>query len=169
MTLALNLTVTGLRETINQLSMLPAAVGEAIYQMVQRQVLLLQAHVVRDKLSGQVLNVRSGALRRSIQARVEKLGELVVRGFVYSAGDVKYAGIHEFGGKTAPHDIYPTHGQALRFAMGGETVFAKVVHHPGSQMPERSYLRSGLYDRASDIEEDARQTVAKALERVMTR
>jgi hypothetical protein len=30
-------------------------------------------------------------------------------------------------------------------------VFAKHVHHPGSQMPERSFLRSSLNDMAEEI------------------
>lgn len=34
---------------------------------------------------------------------------------------------------TAPHDIYPKTARALRFTVGGRTVYAKHVHHPGTQ------------------------------------
>jgi hypothetical protein len=33
---------------------------------------------------------------------------------------------------TRPHDIRPRNKKALRFKVGGRTVFAKVVHHPGN-------------------------------------
>ena len=33
---------------------------------------------------------------------------------------------------TGPHDIFPVNKQSLAFKVGGKTVFAKKVHHPGS-------------------------------------
>ncbi len=33
---------------------------------------------------------------------------------------------------TAPHDIAPRNGKRLRFMVGGDTVFARKVHHPGT-------------------------------------
>lgn len=33
---------------------------------------------------------------------------------------------------TGPHDIYPKFKKALKFDVKGKTMFAKVVHHPGS-------------------------------------
>ena len=34
---------------------------------------------------------------------------------------------------TRPHDIFPINANALKFTINGETVFAKKVHHPGTQ------------------------------------
>ena len=34
---------------------------------------------------------------------------------------------------TRPHDIKPRNGSVLAFKVGGRTVFAKVVHHPGTK------------------------------------
>ncbi|MEU4584873.1 hypothetical protein AB0F92_22700 [Kitasatospora aureofaciens] len=34
---------------------------------------------------------------------------------------------------TRPHIIRPRRAKALRFEIGGRTVFAKVVHHPGTR------------------------------------
>ena len=52
-------------------------------------------------------------------------------GFV-KAGDatVKYARFVESG--TPPHDIRPKNGEALRFTVNGETLYRRVVHHPGT-------------------------------------
>ena len=106
---------------------------------------------VRDeKLSGQVLNARSGDLRASIvsEASVDGNGVVVSVG---SAGDLKYAAIQEYGGKTAAHEILPVKANALAFIAGGALHFAKRVAHPGSVIPERSYLRSSLEEMTAEI------------------
>ena len=68
-------------------------------------------------------------------------------GQVYSRG-VAYAGIHEFGGLTQAHVIA---GSPLHFFMNGIEMFAMSVNHPGSRMPERSFLRSGVSDKLAEI------------------
>ena len=100
--------------------------------------------LAKKKLSGEVLNVRTGALRSSVSHEVAEDGDSVTVK-VFSSG-VSDAAIHEYGGVTKPHDIVPTKAKALHFIMGGKDVFAKIVHHPGSRMPERSYIRSSLAD-----------------------
>lgn len=132
------------------LGRIPAQVLDYVAAKIRALTLALQHHIVADKLQGQVLQHRSGALGRSIQEIIETLGQQII-GRVFSAGDVKYAAIHEFGGQTPPHDILPSKAQALAFMMGGEQVFAKIVHHPGSHIPERSFMRSGLFDMADEI------------------
>ena len=122
----------------------------------------LRAHVVQDKLSGQLLQVRTGALRDSIQAEVI-LGSDQVLARVFSSGDVKYAAIQEYGGRTPAHDIVPDKAKALAFLMGGETVFARIVHHPGSTIPEHAYLRSSLADMAGEIVGELKAAAIAAL------
>lgn len=132
-----------------RLGAMPEKVHGALVRKVTALRLQLEAKI-KGKLSGEVLNVRTGALRRSIFS--ETLDESTsVFGRAASSGDVKYAGIHEFGGKTPAHDIVPVKAQALAFMMGGKQVFAKTVHHPGSVMPERSFMRSSLGDMADEI------------------
>lgn len=50
--------------------------------------------------------------------------------------DLKYAAIHQFGGKTRAHEIRPRNKKALAF--GGRVV--KKVNHPGSNIPARPFL-----------------------------
>jgi phage gpG-like protein len=64
---------------------------------------------------------------------------------------VKYAAIQEYGGKTSAHEILPVKAQALAFVIGGVQRFARRVEHPGSLIPERSYLRSSLEDMKGEI------------------
>jgi phage gpG-like protein len=145
---------------------IPPQVIEAVAAKVRSLTLQLQSHIVADKLQGQVLNHRTGQLSRSIQSNTEVSGE-VATGRVFSAGDVKYAAIHEFGGRTAPHDIVPTKAQALAFMMGGNQVFAKIVHHPGSNIPQRSFMRSGLQDLAEEITAGIREAAVQGARKAM--
>lgn len=148
------------------LAEIPAQVIDAVAKKVRILTTNLQHHIVADKLQGQVLHHRSGALSRSIAQDVETDGS-VTTGRVFSSGDVKYAAIHEFGGKTRPHDIVPTKAQALAFMVGGQQVFAKIVHHPGSNIPERSFMRSGLFDMAEEIVAGIREAALAGAKQAM--
>lgn len=152
----------GQQDLIARLDRMPPAVHELLVRKIRVLALRLQAHIQRDKLSGQVLKVRTGALRRSIFQMVFESATRVI-GRVYSSGDVKYARIHELGGRTSPHIIRPRKAQALHFMMGGRGVFAKEVHHPGSLMPERSFMRSGLADMAAEINSGMKEAVISGL------
>ncbi len=112
----------------------------------------LQAKV-QQKLSGGVLNARSGALARSIVMTMDNSPTNVsVR--IAASADVKYAAIHEFGGTIPPHQIVPDKAKALAFIVGGKLAFAARVQIPAVTMPERSYMRSSLAEMADAIEDD---------------
>ena len=146
----LSVGLSGADEAATRLYALPAAVAAVLATKATALAEDLRRHVVDDKLSGQVLQTRSGTLKDSIAAEVVVDGDQVLAR-VYSSGDVKYAMIQEYGGRTGPHDILPVKAKALMFLVGGRQVFAKIVHHPGSDIPERSYLRSSLDDFAEII------------------
>lgn len=137
-------------KTLEALDSVPDAVVRAVGKKMRIITVDLQGYVVSQKLQGQVLNHRSGKLSRSIQQAVETEGTKVT-GDVFSAGDVKYAGIHEFGGVIPAHDIEAKNAKALAFMIDGKMVFAKRVHIPDVTMPERSYLRSSLADKKDEI------------------
>ena len=157
----LNVTLIGDRELIARLDAMPGKLQAALLQKVSYLALKLEAKV-KQKLSGDVLNVKSGDLRRSIDNKVDQSGTSVT-GKVYSSGDVKYAAIHEFGGQTKAHVIEAVNGKALAFMMGGKQVFFRRVNHPGSNIPERSFLRSSLTDMREEITEGLHQTVVETL------
>lgn len=132
-----------------RLTAMPAKVYGALVRKVTTLRLMLEAKI-KGKLSDDVLHVRSGNLRRSIFSETLEQATSVV-GRAASSGDVKYAAIQEFGGSTPAHDIVPVKAQALAFMMGGKQVFASIVHHPGSNIPARSYMRSSLGEMADQI------------------
>ena len=119
---------------------------------------------IQQKLSGEVLQIRSGALAASIISSVEDDGEDT--SVSISSMGVPYAAIQEFGGKTAAHDIIAVKGKALAFSVGGGDVFAKRVHHPGSTIPSRSYLVSSLTEIHGEIESGFKQAILGALGQV---
>ncbi len=153
----------------------PRIKGE-LNQSMARLVIALTRKVKQEKLSGQVLKNRTGTLRRSISPFISSAGENLT-GKVGT--NLEYAAIHEFGGVTKPHTILPKRGKALLFATGGEyqisafgqlniakytrkgklarrqaqgaVTFAKKVNHPGSVIPERSFLRTALNEMTPEI------------------
>ena len=141
--------VKGLQETSAQFDAYPAALQAALGAKTTELAAAL-TDLIKNKLSGAVLNMCSGALRDSIAASVTADAD-GVRASVGSEGDVKYAAIQEYGGKTSAHEILPVKGDVLAFVAGSGQHFARRVEHPGSLIPERSYLRSSLEDMKDEI------------------
>ena len=158
------LTLDGLEDASARLEAYPAALAAALDAKAAELAAALVDLVQNDKLSGAVLNLRSGALRDSIVASISADADGVVAS-VDSVGDVKYAAIQEYGGKTSAHEILPVKAQALAFVAGGAQRFARRVEHPGSLIPERSYLRSSLDDMRDDILDALAAAAADACER----
>lgn len=73
--------------------------------------------------------VDTGRLRASIRAEPPRIFSL--RGSVTVGSDLEYAAMVHDG--TRPHRIRPKTKQALRFVVGGQVVFARVVNHPGTR------------------------------------
>jgi phage gpG-like protein len=158
------LMLDGLADASTRLEAYPAALAAALDAKATELAAALVDVVRNDKLSGAVLNVRSGALRDSIVASVSADADGITAS-VGSESDVKYAAIQEYGGKTSAHEILPVKAQALAFIVNGVQHFARRVEHPGSLIPERSYLRSSLNDMQGDIVAALADAAAEALER----
>lgn len=122
----------------------------------------LQAKI-GQKLSGEVLQMKSGALAGSLGVTIEETsGGVVVR--LATSADVKYAAIHEFGGVIPPHEIVPDKAKALAFLVGGRQAFAARVNLPAIAMPERSYMRTSLAEMADDIRDELAATAIEAIQ-----
>jgi phage gpG-like protein len=139
----------------------------AVLAAVQRKAIEVQA-AVKVKLSGGVLHVRTGTLRRSINQKVTQEGDSTT---AVVGTNVKYAAVHEYG---FTGDVtVPAHTRNNRRVSdvvtrktkpGGAQVDVRayVMH---MHMPERSFLRSTLADFAPSIREDIRTAALNALVR----
>ena len=87
--------------------------------------------------------VDTGRLRASI--RIESRRTFTLRSVYTIGSDVEYADMVHGG--TRPHIIRPRTKQVLRFRIGGRTVFARVVHHPGTKA--RPFLDRALREVAA--------------------
>jgi phage gpG-like protein len=157
----MNITVeTDAARAIAKLAALPGAVRSGVRETMQAELLELLA-TVQAKLSGGVLNSRTGNLRASIQA---ELGEddtsIVAR--VFSDGSVPYARIQEYGGRIEVPEMSPVNAKALAFAWHGRMVFAKHTAAHTVTIPERPYLHSSLAEFADSFVDGIRKVAAEA-------
>ncbi len=133
------------------------------YGLVRQTVMAETVNVERTaklKVSGPVLKNQSGTLRRKINSQFEESGTDIT-GSVGLA--LIYGAIHEYGGVTRAHVIRARKAKALAFQMGGQTIIRKSVQHPGSKMPERSYLRSSLRENKARIKGNIAAAVAQGV------
>lgn len=137
-----------------------AAVDRALLERADALRAALEARI-QQRLSGEVLQARSGALAASIQSSVEDDGTAV--SIVASSIGAPYAAIQEFGGKTAAHDIVAVKAKALAFAAAGGQVFARSAHHPGSTIPAHSFIGGSFAEMSAEIVGGLKQAVLDAL------
>jgi phage gpG-like protein len=153
-----SITVVGDKEVIERFRALPERTRAALGDSVGRLALLLQRRVMQ-KLSGQVLNVKTGRLRRSIDQVVLR-DEAQVVGVVST--NVKYARVHEYGftGTVNVRDHLRQVKQAFGRPIAARAVMVK-AHTRKANVPEKSFLRSALADMKPQIIEEMRRA-AKA-------
>jgi hypothetical protein len=87
--------------------------------------------------------VDTGRLRSSIRAEPPRI--FTFRGSVTIGSDLEYAAMVNDG--TRPHIIRPRRARVLRFQVGGRTVYAREVHHPGTRA--NPFLDRALRDVAA--------------------
>lgn len=112
---------------------------------VTRLTIALQAKVKAEKLTGQVLHVRTGRLRRSINTRIRETSTSVV-GQVGT--NVPYARVHEYGGVVTVRE----HVRAVTQVFGRPVApTTAVVRAHTATYPARSFLRSALREMQPTI------------------
>jgi len=143
------------------LAALPDRLRDALSSKANELAAALQEKI-QQKLSGDVLNQKSGVLARSIVVMVDDSSANVAV-TIATSPDIKYAAIQEYGGMIPPHEILPDKAKALAFVLGGKQVFAAHVNLPAIAMPERSYMRASLAEMADEITEELSAAAAEAM------
>ncbi|MCD0491399.1 phage virion morphogenesis protein [Chromobacterium violaceum] len=95
------------------------------------------------KVRGAKILQSSGRLASSITQTSSNEGAAV-------GTNVRYAAIHQFGGRTKPHEIRPHNKKALAWTSAGHPV--RKVNHPGSEIPARPFLALEDEDEREIIE-----------------
>ena len=125
----------------------------AISSELQRQTFALEAYVKGSKLSGQVLHVRTGNLRNSVNSKFTHNGNVLV-GSVGSG--IEYAAYQEYGfDGQVTRRVTQVFGRALADPI---TVSYKVNY------PAHSFLRSALRERKPQILSAFEAAVRRGLE-----
>lgn len=132
-------------------------------RVVAKLAIQVQGAVKEHKLSGQVLHVRTGRLRRSINQRVVENEDGVM---AIVGTNVVYAHPHEYGfsgvvnvrsyTRRSPEQMAVRPRARVSRSAGTVTVHA---HSRQMNLPERSFLRSTLRDWGPRIIEDIRAAV----------
>lgn len=144
-----------------KLAALPDKVRAGVRQAVQAGALRLLSKV-QQKVSGDVLQVRSGALLNSLrETGLLDSGDRISGGITTDAA-LKYARIQEYGGKIDVPEIAPVNAHALAFEYAGRVVFAMKTAAHVVEIPERSYMRSSLDEVAPAILDDIRKVIVEA-------
>lgn len=142
--------VVGDKEVARRFRSIPDGVRSRVTDTIGRIILRLQRKVMKDKLSGQVLRVRTGTLRRSIDQRMVTDGASVA-GVVST--NVKYAKGHEYGAHGTV--TVKEHLRLVKQAFGKplkSPVWATVRAHSAKQnLPARSFMRSALAEMRTEI------------------
>lgn len=137
------------RDLPDRFKALAPKVNSGVQKAVERLAIKMTGNV-KNKLSGDVLKVRTGNLRRSVHYEKE-FGQN--KAFAIVGTNVIYARIHEYGGT-----IVPKTAKALKFKIGDRWVITKKV-----TIPERSFLRTALKELVPEIKATLEKAVGDEL------
>ncbi|HEY3910380.1 MAG TPA: HK97 gp10 family phage protein [Stellaceae bacterium] len=153
--------LVGDRAALDQLRGLPDAANAGLARAVAKLGIALQSNVQQNKLSGQVLNVRSGALRSSIDVAFEQSGAGVTA-TVFT--DLDYAAAQEYGfsGTVNVRSSLRLIKEAFGRPIAGRAISIG-AHSRRMDLPERSFLRSALADMAPDISAGVEDALCEAI------
>lgn len=153
--------VFGGEELVKNLHAIGPRLSARLMTFIKLTVIKLQRHVKQDKLTGQVLHVRSGTLRRSITSKV-KQSSTGVYGIVGT--NVVYGAVHEFG--FSGRQNVKAHLRKVKQAFGRQIKERQVAVRAFTRevkLPERSFLRSALKDMRPEIREGLQREVRASL------
>lgn len=132
-----------------------------VEQSIGRLTLKLLTRVKVNKLSGQVLNVRTGRLRRSITYVVNKTPSRIT-GIVGT--NVEYARAHELG--FSGEVSVKAHLREIKKAWGKDITPRTVevrTHSRQVNLPAKSFLRSAMEEMTPEIIQTLQQSIRQGI------
>lgn len=138
------------------------AAEKGVRDSIARLVLRLQRKVQTEKLTGQVLRVRTGTLRRSIEQIVVAEPDAVV-GIVST--NVRYGRLHEYGYegpvnvKGHLRTVVKAWGRTLKAPKKAQVS----AHTRQVKFPARSFLRTSLREMQGAVEGELSKGISEAM------
>lgn len=175
-------TIIGNKEILARYRRIRQKAVPALTKRMARVVIKLQAHVVKNKLSGQVLKVRTGTLRRSVHENVEVTSNNIT-GMVGT--NMEYAAYHEYGFEgtvNVREHLRRTKAQAVEYKRSElkgkasnllatwkaqrqkEATITVRAHTREINYPAHSFLRSASKDLRQDVLFDLNQGFKEVIE-----
>ncbi len=105
------------RSRVERMLRLP---GGIVYRNMERRVRRVEQEAIRRA---------PGSMGRTIRTSIQRGPGGEFRGVI----NVRHPAALYVTGGTRPHVIRPVRARALRFMIGGQVVYAKVVMHPGNR------------------------------------
>jgi hypothetical protein len=141
--------------------------GPNLRQALEEKLKPLAARIADDAQSRaqahiRFLGAKPGAYVASIKGGVASRDKRVV-GWVRSGHPLAH--ILEYGAKTLPHQIKATVAKLLHFEGDAGEVFARMVNHPGADIPAYPAINPAFEDAA----EEARATIEMAVKKAAKR
>ncbi len=153
----------GDKPALDRLRALPNAANEGLARAVARLGFALQSRIRQDKLSGQVLKTRSGALKASIDVAADRSAAAVTATVITK---LDYAAAQEYGYSGAVNVRASLRQIQQAF---GRPIAAKTIivgaHSRRMNLPERSFLRSTLDEMTPDINAGVNDALREAIAR----
>jgi len=155
--------VRGDELVVRRFKAFPEKLHKELVVAVTRLGFRLEAKVKSEKLTNQVLNVRTGTLRRSIHSNVTQTPTRITGGV---STNVIYGAAHEYG--VDKNVTVHAHLRNIKEAFG-KSIAPKTVnvksHSRHMVLPERSYMRSSLKEmnEAGVIDREIEAAVTRAL------
>lgn len=138
--------IAGVERVVLRLQNLAASATAKLRATMSSVATDVSSYVKETKLSGQVLNVRSGRLRRSINGQVRDSADAVS---ALIGTNLVYAKVYEFGFQGTVNVPAHTRMQTMAFGRAMPAREVEVRAHPmRMNMPERSFLRTSLRETA---------------------
>ena len=146
------------------LQQFPERLATSMVKAMNRVTIGVQALVKSGKLSGQVLHVRTGTLRRSINQEVRYAGSGLIEGIVGT--NVEYAHVHEYGfhGTVSVKEHLRMQKVAWGKAMKNPREVTVKAHNMTMNTPGKRFLRDALAENAELIRETYRKAVNRGLQ-----
>lgn len=150
----------GGNELVYMLQSIEPKIQNSLLKTITMLSIKLQANIKSQKLSGQVLNTKTGTLRRSINQKVEQTPQSIVGIVGIGKEAQKYGVMHERGFRGV--ERVRAHLRQIKQAFG-KPIGAKTInvsgHSRAVNYPERSFMRSALKDMNDEIIQELSKAV----------